>query len=224
MLGMKLDAVPGISKLRTLARKIQGLGETRCDIVPTEVIGHLCERKGEALLGRITTLTSGAVRKLWLPKVQAAVRTEVNLAQIQNTPTLKEAAIARAWRYGAYVYIEKLWLDVKKGVWGHVQPETSAVKATELRAEREVTRAARAAALAPPPKPRTTPRKPRRKGPPRARTPGPDITSTYGVRHLSRGRRWYAIQKGQQAHGERLDRTETEPPIEVFIGNRRLPA
>lgn len=222
MLGMHLDSTMGVSKLRALARKIQGLGETRCDIVPTEVIGYLCEQKGDKLLARITASTASAVRARWLPKVQAAVKAEVRFTEVQRTTHLREAAISRAWRYGAYVYIEKLWTDVKGGVWGRVEPETSAVKASELRAEKEAARAHRAAQNAPPSKPRKTPRAPRKRGPARARVPGPDITGTYGVRHLSRGRRWYAVQKGQQTHGERLDRTETEPPIEVFISSRRL--
>jgi hypothetical protein len=218
MLGMKLDASQGVRKIRELVRKVARFQDTKCTITPTQVLYYLSDMKGEVLLGQISSKTAADVRKRWTPKVEAAVKAAAPPGQ-----RIDDMKVSRAWRYGAYVYVEKLWADVLRGSWGKVQPETRAVKAYEAAAEKA--RRPPRKAKAPPaegeaPKPRA-PRKPstRAKGGPRA-----NGIDSFGVRSRERNRRWYDIQKGKKKHGRRTDGelVESKPLIEVFQGARKI--
>jgi hypothetical protein len=204
MIGMGLNSAQGARKIRGLAQVMQQFGQTRCDIIPTQVVYYHCERKGDLLLARIRSETSRTVRSKWKPKVEAAVKREVNVAQAGRTIRLRTEAIARAWRFGAYTYIDALWKDVSNGVWGRVLPATAREKAAEVGRQTSARTRANIERLSPVSMAAPIP--------------------CYGVRHRERGRRWYDVQKGRQDHGTRTDGdlVEQAPRIEIHIGGSRV--
>ena len=225
MLSQRLDATEAEKSLHELARKIGQFADSQAIVTPTQVVYYLSQQRGSALLQVIPSAASADVRKRWVPKVAAVTREAVAKGKRVN-----KSAVARAWRYGAYVYVERLWLEVTHAAWGRVAPSTLPVKAIELARHRQaqaqvaVERKARAAAAPPRPSQPPTPRKPRgpRRMGRRARA-SLDVTA-YGVRARQRDRRWYDIQKGRRPRGSRTEPrfTEQSNPIEVFIGREKI--
>ena len=218
---MKIDGRQAKKRLQDLKKKVGNLTSSRCDITPTKVLYIHCDTRNEKLLEKAPKAFFREVRKRWTPKVEKAVKDTIRSKQ-----PIRDERIAKAWRYGAYVYTERLWLWVKRGAWGKVEASTAATKASVVKADK---------AALPPRKPRTpqTPeqreasrlRRLRNKGKPKKkRAPRADVVSNYGVRRTGRGRRWYDIQKGKQKHGERegAEYVETKALIEVFMRNRRI--
>ena len=228
MLSQRLDATEAEKSLHELARKIGQFADSQAIVTPTQVVYYLSQQRGSALLQVIPSAASADVRKRWVPKVAAVTREAVAKGKRVN-----KSAVARAWRYGAYVYVERLWLEVTHAAWGRVAPSTLPVKAIELarhqqaQAQAAVERKAKAAAAPPRPSRPPTPRKPHKpRGPRRtgrrARA-SLDVTA-YGVRARQRDRRWYDIQKGRRPRGSRTEPrfTEQSNPIEVFIGREKI--
>jgi len=224
MLSQRLDATEAEKSLHELARKIGQFADSQAIVTPTQVVYYLSQQRGSALLQVIPSAASADVRKRWVPKVAAVTREAVAKGKRVN-----KSAVARAWRYGAYVYVERLWLEVTHAAWGRVAPSTAPAKAAELAGYRRVQahaaaeRKARVRAAAAPPRPPTShkPRAPRKAGG-RAWT-GLDVMA-YGVRARERDRRWYDIQKGRRSSGSRAEPrfTEQSNPIEVFIGREKI--
>lgn len=220
MIQMKIDDSQLKKRVKELEKRLKEYGTARCEILPSHVIYMLCEKRGEKLLKVMPRSASKAVEKRYIPKVEAAVKKGI------SGPKSHEA-LARAYRYGAYAHIERLWQEVKRGAWGQVDPTTIPVKASAISSDMAANKAAREAAKAArgaqPKKPRTTPTKPRSAGKKATRSRGNAVTA-WGVRSQGRDRRWYDIQKGKQKHGRRSEGkfTESGPLISVWIGRKKI--
>jgi hypothetical protein len=203
MINTTVNADAAKKKINEL-KKTLGLVQTaKCEIVPTQVIYLHCERKNAKLLLVMPQKDRDAVDARWKPKVEAAARASVKDLKAQET------LLARAWRYAAYTYIDRLWAVVKGGAWGKVKTETEWTKATDIQgAQGRMQEAARAAGR----QVRGT------------AASGLTWVRNYGVRQIERGRRWYDVQKGRQKHGERTDGelTESKDLINITLGGRKI--
>lgn len=190
-------------KIAALKRTIGSLTTTKCEITPSHVIYLHCERQNKKLLEEMPSSAHESVKAKWKPKVEAASKECVKDLKAQ------ESLLARAWRYAAYVYIDKLWLMARDGSWGKVKSSTEWVKATEVQgAQGRIQDEARA------------------RGRAVRGTAARSLTwmTNYGVRQIERGRRWYEIQKGRQKHGQRTDGdlTESESLVVISMNGRRI--
>jgi len=222
MIKMRMDSRKGERRLKELKAKMIDLGQTRCVLTPSVVLTCLCEQRGQALLNVMPDTVRKDIEKRWVPKVAAATK-----ASASKDGKLNQAAIARAWRYGAYLHADKLWAAVTKKAWGRVAPSTIVPKMVamdpemEQWAERRREAAARREAARPAGE---QPAGGRRRGrrPTRVWAQRIQELEAYGVRARERGRRWYDIQKMKQTSGTREDRAETNDLIEIFIRGRSI--
>jgi hypothetical protein len=203
MINVKVDTTQARSRIHRLKQTLGLVKDARCSIIPTQVIYLHCERKNSKLLRVMPKKDVDAVEARYKPKVEAAARASVKDLKAQ------ESALARAWRYAAYLYVDKLWLAVRNGSWGRVKSTTEPEKAAEVSGARSrIQEAARAAGR-------------RVRG---TAAGAPSWIANYGVRQIERGRRWYEIQKGRQKHGERTDGdlTEREDLIVITLGAKKI--
>lgn len=209
MIGAKLDASGAKNKLKQFQKQVASLTGARCIMTPTDVIYWLCEQKGvsegDTLLDRMPNAAKEAVRQKWLPKVEEASKASVRRLTGTETATRYEADIARAWRYGAYLYADRLWAEAKAGAWGRIAPGTEEDKA------RDVGQALGRQFLA---------AKARGRRVREATEKATGWALNFGVRAIESGRRWYEIQKGRRSHGNRSDISQEPPVIEVKMGSR----
>lgn len=198
-------------KLEEFRKTIAAHTGARCVITPTQVLYYHCLVKSsgheDSLLNRMPSSAHADVERRWKPKVEEATRQSVRRITGATTGTAYESAIARVWRYGAYLMIDRLWAEVKKGAWGKIEEASEYSKVNDIQgAHYRMDEATRARG-------RTV------------RTRGAGAlawVTNYGVRQLEAGRRWYEVQKGRRRHGQRTDHdlVQSPPVIEVKMGTR----
>lgn len=206
-----VDASGARAKLEQFRKTVAAHTGARCVITPTQVIYYHCLAKSsgrdDSLLNRMPASAHADVERRWKPKVEQATRESVRRITGQTSGTTYESAIARVWRYGAYLMIDRLWAEVKKGAWGQIEESSEYSKVNDIQGAHYRMDEATAA------RGRTV------------RTRGAGALSwvtNYGVRQLESGRRWYEVQKGRSRHGKRTDGdlNQSPPVIEVKVGAR----
>jgi hypothetical protein len=217
MITVSADTMRVAASVRRLGSILAGIGGAECLVIPTRVITYLCEQRGTRLLAEHTEQLARSVRAKWVPKVEAVVRRAVDGAGRAGARAEDhDTALARAYRYGAYLLVEGVWREVlQRGIWGSVAPGTVVSKRRDVAAAAPVRRRVRPRRPGPA---APTQRRRRRSGPRRATVAERNVIH-YGVRRR-RPVAWYRVAKGEQSVGSRPDRPQETPVIEVRRAGR----
>lgn len=203
------DATKTMAKLEELQKTIAALTGARGIITPTQVIYYHCVDRNEKLLDKMPASAHQDCERRWRPKVEEASKASVRAITGKQSLKSYEEAIARAWRYGAYLIIDRLWAEAKSGAWGRVKRQTESRKVAEVQeawGRQDDAAVVRGRSV-------------------RVRTSGAiGWVVNYGVRQIEAGRRWYDVQKGRRRSGQRTDGDliQQPPVIEVKIGSKTI--
>jgi hypothetical protein len=127
MIGMKLDASRGKHRLNKLNKKLERATGYGLDVDPTDLLEIHCTRRNESLLNTLPQSDfRSKVKPKWTPKMKQALVRDVTKGLALNVEKVK-----KAWRYGAYLYIDALWAAVKGGLWGTPSRTTIVRKSQE---------------------------------------------------------------------------------------------